>query len=227
MSSTSNEKAPTRFQDFRSLRNHWSRPIGPRAYYWYLTFENAPELRARAREYQQAITYPYYDKTPLCYLHLTLDRIAFANEVSWHQISAIESAALSACRKIRHFDITVGNLGGTRGAIGFGVYPDQPIRDLRDSLRAATLSAYPDAPVDKGDFRPHITIAYANTDGVPADEMITRAEQLDATTRQADVTVREGSLVLLERSQRSYSWHAISRVPLAGSAGMPAPLGHA
>src|SRR5215472_12014269 len=153
MLSTSDEQAPTSLEDVRSLRNHWSRPVRPSAYYWYLTFENAPELRARARAFQQAITYPYYDKTPIDDLHLTLDRIAFVNEVSRYQISAIESAALSACGRIPCFDVTVGNLGGTRGAIGFSVYPVQPIRDLRARLRVATLAAYPEAPVDQADFR--------------------------------------------------------------------------
>lgn len=214
MGHTSNEESPADFRDIRSLRNHWSRPVGPPAYYWYLTFENAPELLTRAREYQHTIVYPYYDKTPERSLHLTLDRIAFANQISPRQIRAIESAAVSACRKIPYFHITVGDLGGTRGAIGFSVYPHQPIRDLRDSLRAATLSAYPEAPADRADFQPHITIAYANTNGIPATEIVSKAEQLNATILPADVTVSDVSLVLLERRQRSYAWQVTSRVPL-------------
>lgn len=215
MACARNEDSPVAFREIRSLRNHWSRPIGSQAYYWYLTFENSPELLARVREYQQAVAYPYYDKTLARSLHLTLDRIAYVNEVSPRQIRAIESAAIRACRKIPHFDVTVGDLGGTRGAIGFSVYPHQPMCDLRDSLRAATRSVYPEASVARADFQPHITIAYANTDGIPAAEIISKAEQLNATILPAEVPVREVSLVLLERRQRSYAWHATSRIPLA------------
>lgn len=126
-----------RFRNLRWLRNHWSRPIGPRAYYWYLTFEDSPELRSLARECQKAIAFPYYDLTPPYGLHLSLDRIAFDGDITLDQLGAIEAAAIRACREIPPFDITIDSLGGTPGAIGFTVSPAQPIRDLRDAFRAA------------------------------------------------------------------------------------------
>src|SRR5215472_13156818 len=81
-----------RFRDIRWLRNHWSRPIGPPAYYWYLTFGDFPALHSLARKCQEAISFPYYDLTPPRDLHLTLDRIAFKDEITPGQIRAIEAA---------------------------------------------------------------------------------------------------------------------------------------
>jgi 2'-5' RNA ligase len=204
-----------RFRSIQWLHNHWARPAGPRAYYWYLTFEDSPALHSLARECQDAIAFPYYDLTPVPDLHLTLDRIAFDGAITPDQLAAIEAAAIDACRKVAPFPVTVGALGGTRGAIGFTAFPVQPVRDLRDALRAATLSVCPQAPVRRSEFHPHVAIAYANSDGIPAAEAIAAVEKLHATAR-AEVTVTDVALVLLERRQRSYAWHPVARIPLAG-----------
>ena len=206
-----------RFQNIRWLRNHWARPIGPRAYYWYLTFEDSPELHSLVRDCQERIAFPYYDLTPLRDLHLTLDRIAPEDDITPDQLGTIEAAAIRACREIPPFDITIGSLGGTRGAIGFTVSPAQPLRDLRDTFRAAVLSACPDAPVRHSGLYPHVTIAYANSDGVPAAEVVAAVGKLNATARAgATVPIDKGVLVLLERRQHSYAWQAVSRIPLTG-----------
>ena len=210
-----NPAAQERFRDLRWLKNHWSRPIGPRSYYWYLTFENSPELHSLARKCQEAIAFPYYDLMSTRDLHLTLDRIGFDGDITPVQLDAVEAAARLTCHEIPPFNITIGSLGGTRGAIGFDASPVQPIKHLRDSLRATTLSAYPGAPVKRSEFHPHITIAYANSDGIPAAPVIAVTEKLHAEAC-ADVTIKEAALVLLERRPRSYAWQATTRIPLAG-----------
>jgi 2'-5' RNA ligase len=204
-----------RFRTIQWLHNHWARPAGPCAYYWYLTFGNSPALHSLVGECQEAIAFPYYDLTPLPDLHLTLDRIAFDGAITPDQLAAIEAAAADACRTVAPFAVTVGALGGTRGAIGFTASPAQPVRDLRDALRAATLSVCPQAPVRRSEFHPHVAIAYANSDGIPAAEAIAAVEKLHATAR-AEVTVTDAALVLLERRQRAYAWHPVARIPLAG-----------
>ena len=204
-----------RFRNLRWLHNHWSRPIGPRAYYWYLAFEDSPELRSLAEECQKAISFPYYDLTPPRELHLTLDRIAFDGDITSDQLTAIEADATRACRNIAPLEITIGFMGGTAGSIGFSAFPVQAIRKLRDTFRAVTLSVYPDAPIRHSDFHPHVAIAYANSDGIPAAEAIAVVEELHATAH-INVTINEGALVLLERRKRSYAWQTVSRIPLAG-----------
>jgi 2'-5' RNA ligase len=202
-----------RFRNIRQLRNHWSRPIAPRSYYWYLTFENHPQLHSLAMQCQEEIAFPYYDLTPLASLHLTLDRISFYDEISPDQLRAIELAALRSCRDIQPFTLSIGPLGGTRGALGFSVFPSQPIQNLRDTFRQATLSVCPEAPVKCSAFHPHIAIAYANSDGIPAAEAVAAAEKLNDRSF-LEITIDAGALVLLERHQRSYEWQTVSRVPL-------------
>ncbi len=114
-----NPAAQERFRDLRWLKNYWSRPIGPRSYYWYVTLENSPELHSLARKCQAAISFPYYDLTSPRDLHLTLDRIGFAGDITPDQLGAVETAARLTCHEIPPFNITIGSLGGTRGAIGF------------------------------------------------------------------------------------------------------------
>jgi 2'-5' RNA ligase len=204
-----------RFRNIQWLHNHWSRPISPRSYYWYLTFENYPGLHSLAKECQRAISFPYYDLTPTRDLHLTLGQIAPDRDITPEQLGIIEYAAMRACKAIPPFDVTIGSLGGTQGAIGFTAYPARPIRELRDTLHAATLSAYPNAHVSRPEFHPHVAIAYANSDNVPATEVIAAVEKLNSTAH-VSVTITHGTLVMLERRPCSYVWQAVSRVPLAG-----------
>src|SRR5260370_1644708 len=121
--------------------------------------------------------------TPLSGLHLTLDRIAFNDDITLDQLGAIEAAAVRACRDIPPFDITIGSLGGTRSAIGFTASPSQPIPDLRNTFRAATLSVYPAAPIKYSEFHPHVAIAYSNSHDVPAAEAIAAVAKLNAIPR--------------------------------------------
>jgi 2'-5' RNA ligase len=204
-----------RFRNIRWLHNHWSRPMSPRAYYWYLTFEHCPELHALVEHCQAAIDFPYYDLSSARDLHLTLDRVAFDKDISADVLRDIEAAALHACQHVHAFDITIGPLAGTRGALGFTASPASEIAGLRDTLRSATLSAYPDAPVRSSDFHPHVAIAYANADNVPAGDVIAAVERLNAAA-SVDLTmpISSGALVLLERRPRAYAWQAVARIPL-------------
>jgi hypothetical protein len=53
---------------------------------------------------------------PLHDLHLTLDRVAFDGDIAADLLGDIEAAAMQACQQMAAFDMTIGPLGGTRGA---------------------------------------------------------------------------------------------------------------
>lgn len=209
---------PGPFGDIRLLRNHWSGPARPRAYYWYLTFADNAAVCDLAVRSQQALAFPYYDPVPPDGLHMTIDRIAPEGGITTAQLNAVTAAARLTCQEIAPFRISLGDLSGTRGAVGFAVTPVTPIRRLRDALRAATLSECPGAAVDGKEMIPHVTIAYGNTDGVPAADAIAAVERLNASMPRAEATVDKAALVLLERRQRSYTWELLSQVPLTGTA---------
>ncbi|MER5647898.1 2'-5' RNA ligase family protein [Streptosporangium sp. NPDC002524] len=208
-------KLDERFLTLRRLTNHWARPATPRAYYWYLEFENSPTLISMVKDCQKAISFPYYDLTPPSGLHLTLDRIAFEDDISPNQLRSIEAAAVRACEETAPFTVTIGHLGGTPGAIGFSASPTDTVRNLRDTLREATLSVYSNAPVKGAEFHSHVAIAYCNTDGVPANQVVAAVERMNALP-SVDVTVRQTSLVVLERRPGAYVWQTVSRIALSG-----------
>jgi len=198
------------------LRNHWTRPLGPLGYYWFLTFEESPQLHSLVKKCQALIDFPYYDLTPPESLHLTLDRIAYNEKITRDKLGSIEAAARHACRSIAPFDITVDRLSCVRSAIALNVSSAQLVRDLRGTLRSATLSVEPNAQIQGSESNPHITISYSNSDGIAATEADAAVAEMNATLRAVNVTVAEAAMVLLERRQHSYSWEVISRIPLAG-----------
>jgi 2'-5' RNA ligase len=209
---------PGPFGNIKLLKNHWSGPARPRAYYWYLTFADDAAICDLAARSQQALAFPYYDPVPPHGLHMTMDRIAPEGGITAAQLNSVSATARLACRAIPPFRISLGELSGTRGAVGFAVTPVARISQLRDTLRAATLSVRPDAAATREEMIPHITIAYGNTDGVSAADAIAAVEKLNATRPGAEATVRQAALVLLERRQRSYTWELHSQVPLTGTA---------
>jgi 2'-5' RNA ligase len=209
---------PGPFGNIRLLRNHWSGPARPRAYYWYLTFADDTTICDLATRAQQALAFPYYDPVPPDGLHMTIGRIAPEGGNTAAQLNSVSAVASLACQAIPPFRIRLGELSGTRGAIGFTVTPVAPISQLRDTLRAATMSVRPDGAATREEMIPHITIAYGNTDGVPAADAIAAVETLTASKLRAEVTVRQTAVVLLERCQRSYTWELLLQVPLTGTA---------
>jgi 2'-5' RNA ligase len=209
---------PGPFGNIQLLRNHWSGPARPRAYYWYLTFADDTAVCDLAARVQQSLAFPYYDPVPPHGLHMTLDRIAPEGGITAAQLNSVSATARLACHAISPFRISLGELSGTRGAIGFAITPIAPISRLRGTLRAATLSVCPDAVANREEIVPHVTIAYGNTDGVPAADAIAAVEKLNSPRPRAEATVRQAAVVLLERRQRSYTWELLSLVPLTGTA---------
>jgi hypothetical protein len=136
---------PGPFGNIQLLRNHWSGPAQPRAHYWYLTFADDPAVCDLAARAQQALAFPYYDPFPPHGLHMTIGRIAPEGRITTAQLNSLSAAARLACQAISSFRISLDKLSGTRGAVGFSVTPSVLIRQLRDTLRTATLSVCPDA----------------------------------------------------------------------------------
>lgn len=204
------------FRKVRRLANHWTRLGGGpenRSFYWYLTFSRARRLHELTRRCQKEISFPYYDLTPLDGLHLTVNRVAYQNAVNPSDLDAVIVKARSICQSVNAFTISVGRLSGTPGAIGFNVSPYEPLRNLHDRLTAATLQVLPDAPVKQREFHAHVALAYANAD-VPSAEAVAVVEQLNGLP-EVDVLVDGVSLVLLERSHRSYQWQVVETVAFA------------
>jgi hypothetical protein len=97
-----------RWQDLQhlsSMIDHWYwRPgwhVGRSFYTWHITFEHAPEVQDLAAFYQNEIRLPTLDPVPSEGLHLTMQGVGFADEVSPQDLKAIETAARERCRADR------------------------------------------------------------------------------------------------------------------------------
>jgi 2'-5' RNA ligase len=200
--------------------NHWDRRgwwPGRRAYYWYLTFEHQPELQELARICQVAIEkFPSFNLVPLEYLHMTLDRVGFADEITDDDLLAAEKVTANATRHMRPFTISVGPLAGSTGALSFSASPRQPIDRLRLSIAQEAAKVVRTIAPDGSHFRPHVGIAYCNQ-SISAGPVI---ETVRSLRQLAPVTVRVNnvSLVRLTREQQAYTWSAVRTFPLGSRA---------
>lgn len=186
---------------------------GPLGYYWFLTFEHAPGLHALTKTCQQTIDPALFDTTPVAGLHLTLDRIAYCGASTPEQRASIAEAARLACADQAPVTLTFAQVTNLRGAVAFAVSPAESVRSLRDTLRTATLSVFPEAQVKDSSSLPHVTIAYPIFEELQARAAAT-AEAMNATIEAVDVVVSEVVMVALEQHRNVYSWRVADRIPL-------------
>lgn len=186
---------------------------GPLGYYWFLTFEHASGLHALTKTCQRAIDPAFFDATPVDGLHLTLDRIAYDGASTPGQRASIAAAARLVCGDQAPVTLTFDRVTNLRGAVGFAVLPAESVRSLRDTLRAATLSVFPEAQVKDSSSLPHVTIAYPIFEELQARAAAT-AEATNATIDGVDVVVSEVMMVALEQRGNLYVWQVVERVPL-------------
>ena len=81
-----------------------------------------------AAECQSTLNLPYLDPVPLDGLHLTVQRLAFEAEVAPSQVDATVSRARQLLSTMEGFELSIGPLAGSRGAVRFSVSPWAPSR---------------------------------------------------------------------------------------------------
>ncbi|MFD4461475.1 2'-5' RNA ligase family protein [Nocardia sp. NPDC058480] len=208
------------FSEIEVLRDHWTVKQwapGRTGYYWYLTFDDS-DLIELAAECQGALAVGGVDPVPLDALHITMMRVGDMTVVSDEQIDRLVSLARESLSEVKPFDLTVGPLSGSRSAIRFSVAPWDPLLDLHQVLSTCTAEALPTSTVasapSSSRFRPHLGIAYNNTDRAAA-EVIDAVAALRAA-RSASVRVNQAELVVLRRDGHSYRWTTRAVLALGG-----------
>lgn len=209
------------------LENHWDRAgwtPGRRSYHWFLTFDDEPALHDLARRCQQYIDLPQLDVVAIGSLHLTLGRIAFTDQIDRSQATSVAARARQRSAGIVPFDVEVGPLAGSTGAVRFTVAPWRQLTVLQRELTIATHEVLGDLAVaDTDSFRPHVTIAYANSAIEPREvhRRVPRVWELPPVR----VRVTTARLVELRRDDHAYRHEVIESVPL-GVATSRAQRGH-
>lgn len=210
-----------RFQALTTMANHWDRPgwsPGRQSFHWFVTFRDAEDLQALAASCQQRLRLPFLDPVPAHWLHLTVRRLAFIDEITPAQVEAAVETVASACSTTRPFTLRVGPLAGSAGAVRFTVTPWRPLTALRTVVHEAAIKTGLAAAPSRR-YRPHIGIAYCN-DTVPTTAVLDRVAVL-RTLPPVDVNVDALELVRLRREDRQYRWETKARFPL----GTPFPTG--
>ncbi|TDC66076.1 2'-5' RNA ligase family protein [Micromonospora sp. KC207] len=203
-----------RYRTLDYLVNHWERPgwrPGRRSYHWMMCLGESEALRALATRCQAALGHiPTLDLVPLNWLHLTVQKVGFADEVSAAQLDQIVAAAQRRLAVIPPISLEVGPLAGSAGAVRFSAGPHPPVRSVRQALRQALAEVRGDraVPTRATAFVPHVSIAYNNapTDAAPVIDAVASLRRVASVT-----TVVHGvELVELRREPRSYAWDVLA-----------------
>jgi 2'-5' RNA ligase len=208
------------FRQLDTMEDHWQRPgwrPGRRSYHWMLSFHDADGVRQLAKQCQVSIHSPSFDVVPLDALHLTVGRIGFTDEVA--KTAALAAASEARQRRQQHgpFQLTVGPLAASRGALRFSVAPWAPLLALHGQLTDATREILRGRTVmDTGTFRPHLSIAYANST-VNVASLLPLLERLRSfgTTNASVCSV---DLVELWRHDKTYRFETLVAVPFGDAA---------
>ncbi|MGW2835937.1 2'-5' RNA ligase family protein [Streptomyces sp. NPDC001286] len=200
-----------------TMRNHWWwRPgwsVGRRFYTWHLTFHGQDDVHRLAAEYRSALA-PLGDAlTPIPdqWLHLTMQGIGFVGEVKEHDVKAIVDAARTRMTAIPAFDLRIGPEALDPEAVLLHVHPDEPVRAVRDAVRAAIGDVLGEVPEEAEGFTPHVSVAYSAADG----PVVPIAQILDATdVMPAQARVSSVELIVIHRDNQMYEWETFAAVPL-------------
>ncbi|SNQ47248.1 conserved hypothetical protein [Frankia canadensis] len=198
------------FRRAERMTDHWWWRPGwrPDRHYltWYLVFQD-PALADYVAGFQRTLAdLGYLDPVPVDGLHLTVQGVAFADEMDADQVAALGKAADELCADLERFTLTAGPIAAYTGGTFLRTAPWQPVAELRERLRSAIgqvlgTDAVPDEPAM---FKPHISVTYGNADP-PAAEVIHRLTKL---RQQPPISLPATSVDLLElrRDGHAYRW---------------------
>jgi 2'-5' RNA ligase len=183
-------------------------------YTWHVTFDDHPELHELVSAYQAALS-PLggLDLIPARWLHLTIQGIAFTDEISQQDIADIADAARKRLANQRPVSLTIGPAIVDPEAIMFEVMPPDALAPVRTAIRSAIADVRGAEQVPESDeWTPHISLAYSNSDGLAAPfiDAVSSVSNPPAT-----LTVSKVHLIELNRDTHLYQWATTAEIPLS------------
>src|SRR5215469_3787311 len=161
-----------------AVRNHWWWRAGWRAgrhfYACHLTLDDQPQLRTLVKQYQDAIGHlPGLDLIPRQWLHITMQGIGFADEISPADLKAVTAAVQERLRALEPPAATFHRATVQPEAVLLKAEPPQPLYQLRIAVYDAITSVldpgkFSEPRPEPRQFAPHVSAAYVHSDG-PAE----------------------------------------------------------
>jgi 2'-5' RNA ligase len=207
--------------DVTTVRNHWWWRPGWRAgrhfYACHLTTEHQPQLRALVKQYQDAIEHlPNLDLIPARWLHITMQGIGFADEISTTDLAAVTERMGERLRGLEPPVTTFHQPTIWREAVVIKADPAEPLYQLRLAMydTIATVLGpvkFSEPRPEAGQFTPHVSIAYVNNEGPrqPIAEAVT-----NAASQAVTATFGTASMLTFHRDHRMYEWTEATPVPI-------------
>jgi 2'-5' RNA ligase len=207
-------------QHAEEMRDHWWwRPgwhVGQRALTWHLTFEGQTDLHRLVERYHEALApFPGLEPVPVPWLHLTMQGVGFASDVSTEDTARIEEAARERLANLSAPALTFGRVIVADEAI---VLPldkegDDAVRAVRTAIREGIGAVWgaDNVPENSSHYRPHVSVAYSNRtqDAAPVVNAVMEAGE---QTVRLDVTT--ASLIAIHRDRKVYEWEVVAEVPI-------------
>ncbi|MGE7433989.1 2'-5' RNA ligase family protein [Kitasatospora sp. NPDC001175] len=202
------------FSEVTTMVNHWDRPAwapGRRRLYWFITMDDARSVHALTAHCQKHLSRPELDLTPVDGLHITLSRVAVADD---KEVESLVASARALCAELEPFALQVLPLAGSRGAVRFSLAPWTPILRLTDVLVEAGAAVGAEVRTTADQLRPHLGIGYCNQEAPaePLRKVIAGLRNLESV----ELAVPSVELVELRRDGRRYWWTSLARVRLGG-----------
>jgi len=202
-----------------SVRNHWWWRPGWRAgrhlYACHLTVDDQPRLLELIRRYQGALAHlGSLDLIPAGSLHLTMQRIGFADEVSPAELEAVADRIADRLRVAPVPVVTFHQPTVREEAVYLRALPAEPVYQLRLTVYQAiadVLGPRALAPPGPEQYVPHVSVAYVNADGPaqPVFDALTRVHHPPVT-----VTFRVAPILTFHRDHQMYEWTSARPIPI-------------
>jgi hypothetical protein len=197
------------------VRFHWwwrpGQRVGRRFYTVHATFAVAAEVQEMAAKARGRLAgIPYLDLIPGRGLHLTMQGIGFADEVTDSDLKAITAAAAVRLALVPPVTLALGAPETAGEGVTCWASPPRALDPVRNAVRAGIADVWgADRVPESPDWAAHVSVAYANADG-PSAPIGAALEGMGGT----ETTVRAVDLIRLGRDNRLYEWETVASLPL-------------
>jgi hypothetical protein len=196
----------------------WWRPdwrVGRRFYTVHATFAGVPAVHALAAKARDRLAgVPGLDLIPRQWLHLTMQGIGFADEVSDADLSAIITAAKAGLAAVSPVTVAIGPPVVAGEGVTCWASPPRGLDPVRDAVRDGIGDVWgPERVPEAAEWSAHVSVAYASAHG--PGEPIEAA--LGGLADVAEATIGGVDLIRLGRDHRLYEWETITSLPLSST----------